>query len=116
MRDGGLHPRSSEDPRGVQTRLPYPYTGPACPLPTRPSPGLGPGSHVGSGCGGHARGWGGARGLSVLTGGPGRPLPCNAKHGVRACLGREEVAQHPPRPPELSGELLGMRRRSPDST
>lgn len=94
-------------------------------IPTQGQPALSPPAPVlvwdlvamlARGVAGMLGGGGGARGLSVLTGGPGRPLPCNAKHGVRACLGREEVAQHPPRPPELSGELLGMRRRSPDST
>ena len=83
VRRGALHPQSSEAPTQgwsapLQGQEPRPLS-----LSLR-----GLGTRGGTG-------WG-ARGWSVLTGGPGRPLPCKAKHRVRTCRARTGLPVAPP--------------------
>ena len=138
MRDGGLHPRSSEDPQGSPDRAPISLHRASLPSlkawglcvrgqlavppaqkhpPAAPSPGLGPGSHVGSGCGRHARGVGvGHEGYQYSRGIQGGLCPAMPSMGSElAGDGRRLPTTHPI-PLSWSGELLGMRGHSPDST
>lgn len=93
--------------------------GPGDPVFPRTGQGLKPHSRPWCGARRPRQLWGwGPRRLSVLTGGPGRPLPCNTKQGVRTCWGQR--GRPPPTPsPELVTWAVGDERlgggRSPDS-